>query len=107
VSSGVTTARVALIGLVWLLGVAGLAGAIVSACYDVPMPDCGFLCGTNGECPNGYTCADDHICHRTGAPADLVCTASDVLAPHDAAVDAPQRIDAPIDAEIDAPAPMP
>jgi NAD(P)-dependent dehydrogenase (short-subunit alcohol dehydrogenase family) len=88
-----------------------LAGAIVAACYSVPTPDCGFLCGPNGACPDEYTCADDHRCHRVGAPADLVCSTPDAAidamvdampdAPVDAMVDA--MPDAPIDAMVDAP----
>jgi len=57
--------------------------AVVAACYDVPTPDCGFLCGPGDACPEGYTCANDHRCHRTGAPPSLMC------GPPDAAVDAP------------------
>jgi len=81
-----------------------LAGATV-ACYSIPRPDCGFVCGPDDACPGGYTCADDHRCHRNGAPADLVCTTVDAPLPADAApdaaVDAPP--DAPDDAMIDAP----
>jgi len=36
-----------------------LAGTIVVACYDVPKPDCGFVCGPGGACPDAYTCAAD------------------------------------------------
>ena len=68
--------------------IVGLAGAIVVACYDVPRPDCGFVCGPDSACPDGYTCADDHYCHRSGAPADLVCTQPDAALPIDAASDA-------------------
>lgn len=75
-----------------------LGGAIIAACYDVPTPDCGFLCGPNGECPGGYTCADDHHCHRIGTPADLMCTTPDAAG--DAAIDAMD--DAPVDAMDDA-----
>jgi hypothetical protein len=88
----------------------GLAGAIVVACYDVPKPDCGFVCGPESACPDSYTCADDHYCHRTGAPADLVCTHPDAALPIDAAVDAgvdasaDAMPDAPADAMLDAPA---
>jgi hypothetical protein len=75
-----------------------LAGAIGVACYEVPAPDCGFLCGPNGACPDDYMCADDHHCHRIGAPADLVCSTPD--AAPDAGIDA--AIDAAIDATPDA-----
>jgi hypothetical protein len=62
-------------------------GAIVAACYDVPRPDCGFQCGPNAECPDGYTCAADQRCHRIGAPSGLVCDPSDAAV--DSALDAP------------------
>jgi len=90
----------------------GLAGAIIVACYDVPRPDCGFVCGPDSACPDGYTCADDHYCHRAGAPLDLVCSQPDAALPIDAARDAmidagggmtDAAIDAAIDAGIDAP----
>lgn len=74
------------------IAVLAAAGAILAACYDVPEPDCGFICGSAGECPSHYTCADDHYCHRNGAPVDLTCAAvrdADVTdAAADAAVDA-------------------
>ena len=80
----------------------GLAGAIIVACYDVPTPDCGFVCGPDSTCPDGYTCADDHYCHRTGAPSELVCARPDAALPLDAAGDA--MLDASGDAMADAPA---
>jgi hypothetical protein len=88
----------------------GLAGAIIVACYDVPRPDCGFVCGPQSACPDGYTCADDHYCHRAGTPSDLVCTRPDAAVPIDAAVDA--AVDGggdarPDDAMPDAPDAMP
>lgn len=81
-----------------------LAGAIVAACYAIPRPDCGFICGPGDTCPDGYTCADDHRCHRIGAPADLMCTTIDAPVPVDASPDAaPDALDdAPADAMVDA-----
>jgi len=58
-----------------------LTGAIVEACYEVPTPSCGFLCGPNDACPDSYTCAADHYCHRVGAPATLVCGTPDAGMP--------------------------
>ncbi|HET7503403.1 MAG TPA: hypothetical protein VFK02_20420 [Kofleriaceae bacterium] len=82
-----------------------VAGAIVVACYEVPAPDCGFLCGPEDRCPDGYTCADDHRCHRTGAPVGLMCPLLDGALPvmHDAPADTPTDMptdppDAPSDA---------
>ena len=89
----------------------GLAGAIIVACYDVPRPDCGFVCGPDSACPDGYTCADDHYCHRSGAALDLVCSQPDAALPIDAMRDAmgdasgdagDAMIDAGIDAGVDA-----
>jgi hypothetical protein len=64
-----------------------LGGAIVAACYEVPRPDCGFVCGPDGACPDGYTCAGDGHCHRNGTSASLVCTMPDASLPVDAAPD--------------------
>ena len=92
--------------------VVGLAGAIVVACYEVPRPDCGFICGPESACPDDYTCADDHHCHRIGAPADLVCGGADAAVdarPSDGMPDAPldampdAMVDAMPDATVDAP----
>ena len=85
----------------WSLGAAialslALGGAIAAACYAVPQPECGFLCGPGGACPDGYACANDHACHRTGSPPELVCHTPDAAPGDDAAVDA--RLDAAIDA---------
>lgn len=104
---------------------ATLAGAIVAACYTIPTPSCGFLCGPNDACPDSYACATDHYCHLIGAPANLVCATADAGttdasedarandAPTDATVDAPSdatvdampdaTVDAPPDATVDAP----
>ena len=96
-----------------------LAGAIITACYEIPRPACGFLCGPGGACPDGYRCAADMYCHRNDTQADLVCTrpdaalpadatGADVAAGEDATPDAGEdaapdaSIDAPIDAEVDA-----
>jgi hypothetical protein len=69
-----------------LVGV--LAGASVG-CYDVPKPDCGFVCGpadgSNQPCPDEYTCADDHRCHRNGTPSSLRCEPPPDAAAPDAA----------------------
>jgi len=80
-----------------------LAGAIVAACYEVPTPDCGFVCGPDSACPERYSCASDHRCHRIGAPADLVCSAPDggVSGP-DARADGGTPVDGAPDAAIDA-----
>ncbi|HTR49321.1 MAG TPA: hypothetical protein VMJ10_01360 [Kofleriaceae bacterium] len=49
----------------------GLSPAV--ACYTAPEPDCGFVCGSGGACPDDYTCMADNICHRNGSPTDLTC----------------------------------
>jgi len=99
VSSGIALA-------VWAAVIA--LGAMFSACYDVPRPNCGFACGPGGACPDGYGCAADRYCHRIGAPADLVCMAPDALMAVDAAGDGRRDAaggpapDASRDAAIDA-----
>ena len=101
-SGRVVPLGVALLSLV--LG-AGLVGAIIASCYNLPEPQCGFICGPNGACPSDYTCAADHHCHKNGAPDSLVCGTPDaaVDGPPDAPLDAPM-IDAPnTDAAVDAP----
>lgn len=71
---------------------------LVAACYSPPQPDCGFSCLRLGDCPSGYFCAPDGICHRDGTPPELQCAV-------DARIDAPRPIDAPPpDADITAPA---
>jgi NAD(P)H-hydrate repair Nnr-like enzyme with NAD(P)H-hydrate epimerase domain len=106
-----------------------LAGAIITACYEIPEPSCGFLCGPGGACPDGYRCAADMYCHRNDTPPDRMCTRPDAPLPADAtsadaaadaapdargddagaAIDAPDDAapdaapDAAIDAAIDAP----
>jgi hypothetical protein len=83
---------------------ATLAGAIVAACYTIPTPSCGFLCGPNDACPDSYACAADHYCHLIGSPANLVCATANAGTPDaspDAAGDA-RVIDAPSDATVDA-----
>ena len=75
------------------------AVALVPACYDVPEPTCGFVCGPVGECPANYTCVDAR-CHRNG---DSVQCGSSPDAP--TAPDAAESFDAEsFDADlIDAP----
>jgi hypothetical protein len=96
------TGRLVSLGIALTLLVA-LSGAIVTACYEVPRPACGFVCGPDGACPDSYTCASDHICHLTGSPDSLVCPHPDAALPVDAAPDmvpdmAPDMaFDAPLD----------
>jgi hypothetical protein len=54
----------------------GLVGPV--ACYSPPEPDCGFVCGSGGACPDDYTCASDNICHRNGSSPSLMCTSASV-----------------------------
>jgi hypothetical protein len=87
---------------------AGLTAIVAGTqgCYTTFEPDCGFVCGAQGECPSDYACATDNICHKTSAPADLVCfydAAAGEPLPVDAMVDAEKADARPIDAkEIDA-----
>jgi hypothetical protein len=52
---------------------------VVSACYNPPEPDCGFVCGPGGACPMDYTCASDNVCHRNGASPTLSCGSGSTL----------------------------
>jgi len=61
-----------------------LAGVIITACYEIPRPACGFLCGPGDACPDGYSCAGDMYCHRNDTPPDLMCTRPDAPLPADA-----------------------
>ncbi|HWO18436.1 MAG TPA: hypothetical protein VNO30_06655 [Kofleriaceae bacterium] len=75
------------------LAASALLGLILPGCYDVPKPQCGFRCGPDESCPEGYTCnRADGRCHRDGAPPSLVC----------GTVDAQVAPDAPKDGGIDA-----
>ena len=75
---------------------------MMSGCYSTPQPDCGFVCGPLGECPEGYQCASDQRCHRVGAPASLMCESPpDARVPRDAAPDA--ELDAPDAADMTPP----
>lgn len=78
-----------------------LALFATAACYSAPKPDCGFVCGPDGACPEDYTCGPDNRCRRNGTPASLMCTIDAPASPRDAAPDGPT--DAPIDAPPDAP----
>jgi len=55
------------------------------SCYEIPSPDCGFVCGAGGLCPDNYTCATDNICHRDGTPAGTSCVG-------DGGIDAPDAL---------------
>jgi hypothetical protein len=67
----------------------GLAFAIAVgiSCFATPEPNCGFVCGSGGACPDDYACASDSICHRLGSPPSTVCTGDGGLA--DAAIISP------------------
>ncbi len=38
----------------------------IAGCYRAPQPACGFVCGTNGACPDNYSCEADNRCHLAG-----------------------------------------
>jgi hypothetical protein len=53
----------------WLATVLIAAGWSWS-CYGAPEPACGFICGSDGACPDDYTChSDDRRCHLTDGSA--------------------------------------
>ncbi len=43
-------------------------GLCAAGCYSPPEPVCGFLCGSDGACPDGYSCQLDKVCHRNDSP---------------------------------------
>ena len=45
-----------------------LATLALAACYDIPRPECGFVCGANNACPDGYTCGLGVCRLDTGTP---------------------------------------
>ena len=89
---------------------AGLCAALIG-CYSAPKPDCGFVCGDQGECPDDYHCASvDNRCHRNGTPDSLVCGDGGIVdappPPPPPKMDAAPPADAkPADAMPDAPPP--
>lgn len=60
---------------------AWLAVAIaLGGCYDIPQPECGFVCGPPavaggaGTCPSNYVCSSiDNRCHRISPPFADTC----------------------------------
>ena len=62
---------------------------LLTACYSPVQPECGFTCGPSGECPTGYFCATDMVCHRDGTSPTAGCEG------RDARPDTPRPIDAP------------
>jgi hypothetical protein len=59
----------------WLATIVGLTGTVVSGCYRVPQPECGFFCGPSATCPEDYACnATDGRCHRTDTSATMTCS---------------------------------
>lgn len=71
----------------------------LAACYSAPAPDCGFICGASGACPEGYTCNSDNVCRRDDAPASVTCEVDAGVVPPDMAF-----FDAPADADPTPPA---
>lgn len=85
----------------WTAAIAGMAIFLVT-CFSTPKPDCAFLCGAGGACPDGYFCAEDGVCKREDLANTFDCG---FVAPIDAGppVDAPVgNADAGVDAGADA-----
>ena len=79
-----------------------LALLFTPGCFKTPTPDCAFLCGAGGSCPDNYFCAEDGVCKRDGLANTFDCG---FVAPPDAGppVDAPPNVaDAGVDAAADA-----
>ncbi len=61
--------------------------SVTQGCYSVPQPECGFVCGPGGACPDDYTCnSADNRCHLNGS-APQQC-----LGGADAGIDTPDSI---------------
>jgi hypothetical protein len=77
-------------------GRAALAAVLVglAGCYDTPRPVCGFACGAEASCPDGYVCGGNNRCRIPDAEDD------DCIAPPEAGpmVDAPPPDAGPMDA---------
>ena len=57
------------------LGILLAALAGMAACYSPYEPDCGFVCGAGGVCPDDYTCNPaDNLCHLDGTSPNKVCS---------------------------------
>jgi hypothetical protein len=72
---------------VGLLG-ACLLLATAAGCYDTPRPNCAFLCGSGGACPDGYQCGSDDRCHLV-LENNQLAMCEDTLPTADASNDAP------------------
>ncbi|MBI4509969.1 MAG: lamin tail domain-containing protein [Deltaproteobacteria bacterium] len=77
-----------------------LAGA---GCFEPEKPNCVFLCGPSGKCPDGYGCGTDNRCHLKTTSGQLEAC-KEVLPVDGAVADGVSPPDAPaIDAsEVDA-----
>jgi hypothetical protein len=76
---------------------AGLSG--VTACYSPVQPDCGFICGPGGACPDNYSCNGNGQCQRNGtAPSACDVVDSGVRRDEGEGFDVP-----PADADVTAP----
>ncbi len=80
--------RAALLGNLLGLCALGLAG-----CFDAPRPECGFSCGSNAACPDGYVCGGNSRC-RLPSVEDSDCPGRADAGPDGPPVDAPA--DAPM-----------
>lgn len=69
------------------MGACALLLGALTACYDTPKPACGFACGENRVCPDGYECGIGNLCRLRGVdPAQ--CPGTPDAQQVDAAVDA-------------------
>jgi hypothetical protein len=74
---------------VYLLGLLVLAGPM-GGCFSLQQPACAFSCAEPpNRCPEGYSCGDDRICHRSDGARDVTACPLTAPAPApDASVDA-------------------
>jgi hypothetical protein len=43
-----------------------------AGCFNPDEPDCAFVCGPQGKCPENYTCQPDNYCHKVGTTGPCV-----------------------------------
>jgi hypothetical protein len=44
----------------------------VAGCFNPDEPDCAFVCGPQGKCPESYECRPDNYCHKVGTSGPCV-----------------------------------
>lgn len=85
-----------------LVALVALSGLWTAGCYETPRPDCGFTCGKDGACPDGYVCGAANRCRLPSVPDSQCTSATPGMGADAMPADAAPTQDAPRDAGIDA-----